>query len=340
MIVPAGFYIASGDFRVFDAPSAILFPPQWGATNPPSYEAMANFLDENGANLGARALILPYPGEKGGEKFRPYSVNLFNQPEYSASTLSGPFFHQPFGIRFATDVVNYLVANRTDEIGVLLGIASVKYVLVDLDSNFTGSPDWQWNSLVGPPYYFAKLLNEQRDLTEICNCSGFIAYRNLDFRPYVQAYNSIDPFIQSQAQPASSHLVARLGMSIQNWSVPLPENRIANLSRATNGYSVEGANGTGSMQISFGEFNSSPDVSATTSRTGESGVLPKLTSLRNPAPALHSHLLVELHRTKSSLLQLRLRHRIWVQFNHEGEYVGSNFVREWAKEWVRNVDIN
>ncbi len=151
LVAPAGFYLESGDFNVLEAPGTFGLPPQWGPTVPSAYPAMDSFLELHGGISDSRFLVLPFPGPGGGSEFGPFAINTFGLAEYEGATSVSNLFVGPLSSDYSTTVLNYLIQNRTDRIGVLLGQASVRYVLVDLQANFTGPPQWNEGSLIGSP---------------------------------------------------------------------------------------------------------------------------------------------------------------------------------------------
>jgi len=266
--VSGGFYLAQGDFDVFNAPSAYGFPPEWGATEPPSYDAMYTFLENHGGVLATRALILPYPGPNGGTSFEGFSYNLFDQQE--PGTGISPLFQQPNVLAYSYDVMSYFLENRTNDIGVLLGIASVKYVLVDLTANFSGPPRWISGSLVGSPGAFVSLLNAQTDLMSVFNSSLFDAYLNLDYQPYVQAYDGVTAVVEGVPSVPQNRTAFSWPATLSSWSAPNPPDRIENYSTLSNGYFVIASNDAGSMRI---QFNTSSDsIIATSDGWGNDGI--------------------------------------------------------------------
>ncbi len=266
---PAGFYLESGDFKVFDAPRAFGFPPQWGATVPSAYPAMYDFLQAHGGILSARALILPFPGPAGAQ-FGPFSNNLFDQSEYLGGGLTASLIAAPVPSDYTTSVLNYLVANRTDQIGVLLGEASVKYVLVDLQANFTGPPTWTWGSLVGAPSDFLRLLRSQHDLVEVYASPLFVAFQNLDYRPYVTGAAGVVDVRDGTATVPLNRTVGSWSSNPANWSVPQPPNRIAKTVPFPNGYQVYGVNNSGVLNITFA--NATDSVAGSSTRFDNGGI--------------------------------------------------------------------
>jgi hypothetical protein len=87
-------------------------------------------------------------------------------------------------------VFEHLIQNKSD-IGELLGYASVRYVVVNQESKFTGPLRRGWAGLgvVGDPQNFVRLLDKQEDLTLIVNRSDFMVYDNQKFLPRISAYD-------------------------------------------------------------------------------------------------------------------------------------------------------
>ena len=271
-LAPAGFYLESGDFRVLEAPAAIGFPPQWGATAPASFPAIYEFLRAHGADATTRALILPAPTFSGGESIPGYTVNLFNQNEYTGSVYTGPFFAVSAARQYVTTVLDYLIANRTDLLGIPLGLASVKYVFVDKELNFTGPPRWYRGSLIGAPRAFDTLLNQQRDLRIVYDDALFRVYENEDYRPYVQPYRGVTIVRQGSPAAIPNETVYRWGFGNDEWGAPVPEDQIQSITNITDAnnrtiaYVINGTDGGGNVTVRFGGNPPEGNLSSTSSR--------------------------------------------------------------------------
>lgn len=268
LVAPAGFYLESGDFNVLEAPGTFGLPPQWGPTVPSAYPAMDSFLELHGGISDSRFLVLPFPGPGGGSEFGPFAINTFGLAEYEGATSVSNLFVGPLSSDYSTTVLNYLIQNRTDRIGVLLGQASVRYVLVDLQANFTGPPQWNEGSLIGSPTTFLDLLRAQRDLEDVFNSSLFVAFLNIDYRPFVTAAPGIAVVQAGNASVPLNQTVGSWPANLSRWSMPGPANLINGIQDTTNGYEVFGVNGSGVMNITV--------LSASNTITGSS------TQLSNP----------------------------------------------------------
>ncbi len=275
--VPAQFYLGSGDFRVLEAPAAMGFPPQWGATAPPSYQDMYRFIQEHGGDQAGRVLILPFPAPLGSVTLLGYTDNLFNQPEYQASSYTGPFFAVPSSQQYVTTVLDYLIANRTDSVGISLGAASVRYVFVDKTLNFTGPPRWVWDSLVGSPDSFEALLDQQRDLRRVYEDATILVYENEDFEPLVRGYPGVLVVRGGTAGVATNETVYEWAYSRSQWSDILPPTAIAsiqNLSAAGDpkpAYLVNASGGGGNLTLQFVTDPGMAGVNASSSRLDNAG---------------------------------------------------------------------
>ncbi len=191
LIVPAGFYVSKGNFELQKIDNAMGVPSQWNVTAPASFYGIYDFLASHNGLNGERPLILPYPGQFGQDQFRDFYPFLFNQPEFTGN-LSQTFATAGGGVNsqaFVTSVMDAFILNETDNIGIPLGVASVKYIIVDKTLGFTGAPYWTWGSLVGSPQAFIHLLSFQKDITKVFENQTIVAYENLDYRPFVQGYS-------------------------------------------------------------------------------------------------------------------------------------------------------
>ncbi len=271
LIMPAGFYIATGDFRVLEAPSAFGYPPQWTAIAPDSFKAIYTFIQEHGGDQMARALVLPAPTPGGGKTLPGFSINLFNQPKYVDAPYTGPFFAVPASSEYSTSVLDYLAANRTDMIGIPLGIASVKYIFVDKQLNFSGPPRWLGESMIGSPTSFEQLLDQQRDLVRVHDDALFAAYENMDYEPYLQAYDKLVVVAQGRFGIPGSKTVYSWSLSSSNWSAPGPENRISQIINERDGYTVIAADNAGNMSIRFAANSYGTSLIASTDRLDNDG---------------------------------------------------------------------
>ena len=195
LLFAASTYLVSGDFNLSYRSEKVGLPPQWTPYANQSFYDIYYYLEGIGGLQGERPLILPTPGMDGGQLFRGLYSNLFNPsseeliPSNSTNLLAPG--QNPSGY-YSTMVLNDLVNDTTNMIGIPLGYASVEYIVVDKALDFTGPPTWKWNSLVGSPSFFMRLLSEQRDLELILNSSLFAVFKNLDYRPLVQQYTNAD----------------------------------------------------------------------------------------------------------------------------------------------------
>lgn len=261
---PASFYLSTGDFRLSEAPTQMGFPPQWSSTAPASFARISTFIQTNGGDGLARSLILPAPAFSGGNTLPGYSLNLFDQKQFQNSSYTGPFFLVPSSQAFATSVLDYLIANRTQVVGLALGQASVRFVFVDKELNFTGPPRWEWGSLVGSPKAFLDLLDQQKDLRRTYEDSLIVVFENMDFQPYVQPYRGVLLVRTGATGTRVRDKVFSWGFSKSDWGSPLPPSQIANVTPVPDGYLVTASGGAGDARI---EFNATPNSSSLTSHS-------------------------------------------------------------------------
>ncbi len=293
--VPASFYLSTGDMRIDAAPAAAGFPPAWGAHEPASFADINQFLTTHGGDSGARVLLLPAAAFAGGGTLPGYSMNLFNQPEYTGG-YTGPFFAAEPSEEYTTEVLNYLVSNRTDLIGIPLGTASVRWVVVDRELNFTGPPRWYLGSMIGDPIVFISLLNQQKDLHVAFQDQWITAYENDDYSPYVQAYPGVTLVTQGLWGNVPIRQAYRWHLDVNNWSRPVslgsPSDieplRSGNVS-AVDGYVATGPGAEGNLTIRFTPNTTWPAITATSSRFDTEGVY--VTSV--PVPVLDQEYLLE-----------------------------------------------
>jgi len=268
--IPNAFFLSTGDFRILDAARSNGFPPQWPAVSPSSFEDISRFLDARGGDQAGRVLILPSPTFQGGDSLPGYTDNLFNQEQFSSSQYTGPFFRVPSSAEYSTTVLDYLVSSRTNLIGIPLGMASVKYVVVDKQLNFTGPPRWLLGSLVGSPDSFLTLLDTQQDLVRIRNDTVLAIYENEDFRPYVQGYQGL-AVVRSGAPGAQvNETIHKWGFHRWNWSSPLPPNRIVSIVNESNGYLVIADKGN--ITIRFNTTSPTASLTSMSNRLNNGGI--------------------------------------------------------------------
>lgn len=265
-VVPAGFYIGTGDFRLFEAPARIGFPAPWAATAPPSFARIYTFLQDHGGDRDARTLVLPAPAFSGGNTLPGYSLNLFDQKRFLNSVYTGPFFLVPAAQEYATIVLDYLISNRTEEIGLALGQASVRYVFVDKELTFSGPPRWVWDSLVGAPSAFLALLEHQRDLLKVYDDPLITVYENLEFRPYIQGYPGVILLREGSAAIKVDETVFTWGFAKPAWSSPLPPTPLGDVIETPDGYLVYAPNGGGSVEVQFSTARLNSSLTAVSSR--------------------------------------------------------------------------
>ncbi len=133
--------------------------------------------------------------------FRTLWVPLTFQ-DYNALSWIDPYvFALPLGANvygypsrdLISGVLSLLCSSSTTSIGVLLGEASVKYVILDLGSPSTGNCSENGGLPSGAPTLYHFLLDNQEDLHQIEVMSGFIIYLNLDFAPRVATATQLLP---------------------------------------------------------------------------------------------------------------------------------------------------
>ncbi|MEM0135037.1 MAG: hypothetical protein QXU18_07420, partial [Thermoplasmatales archaeon] len=257
LLIPASTYMADGNFNQKYIDQNTGFPPQWAVTAPSSFYLMYAFLEENGGLYNERPLILPYPGFNGGENFKGFDPFLFDQlynpqPVNESNLLE---LGSNNGCYYSTMISNDIIDNNTNLIGIPLGYASVKYVIIDKQLNFSGPPTWYFDSLIGNPNYFFDFFEHQSDMKLVFNDSLIAVFQNEDFRPYVQGY-SYDGIIEASptvaAKPANLNL--SLSNSGQEWSLASAYG-VVNYNYSNNVYSTNSSS-FGHMSIIFGKNGS------------------------------------------------------------------------------------
>lgn len=222
LILSANSYIMDGNFNQSSISQNTGFPPQWSTTAPPSYYEIYQYLQVHDGLYNERPLILPYPGFNGGQEFRgfdPFLFDMENSSTANASNLSD--LAESPSAYYSTVVVNDLVNDSTNMIGIPLGYASVKYIIVDKSLNFSGPPAWNFGSLTGNPAYFLQILKNQSDLKLTFDNSTFAVFINENFRPYIQQYNSSSIIAYNQGQVGKDlNLGLSLNLSsIKEWTI-------------------------------------------------------------------------------------------------------------------------
>lgn len=254
LLIPAGMYMTDGNFNQKYIDQNTGFPPQWTVASPSSFNQMYAFLKNNGGLNGERPLILPYPGFNGGQNFRGFDAFLFDQP-YDPLPANGTNLinlGSNNGGYFATEIANDIIDNNTNLIGVPLGYASVKYVIIDKQLNFSMSPTWYFDSLIGNPHYFFDFFKYQSDMKLVFNNSVIAVFQNENFRPYVQGYK-YDGVIESSdtVAPNPTNLDLSLNNSGEEWGLNSAYG-VVNYSTSSNGYTLNSSS-YGNMSIIFGK---------------------------------------------------------------------------------------
>lgn len=218
LLFPANSYLSDGNFNLTSISKNTGFPPQWSPTAPSSFYEIYQYLQSHDGLYDERPLILPYPGFNGGQEFRGFDPFIFNMESSSILNASALInSEEGASIYYSTAVVNDLVNNCTNMIGIPLGYASVKYIIVDKSLNFSGLPTWDFGSLTGNPTYFMRILEDQSDLKLIFNNSTFAVFFNENFRPYVQQYTSSSVIVYNQSNNVGRDM--NLGISLNYSSV-------------------------------------------------------------------------------------------------------------------------
>lgn len=263
LIIPTNSYLVDGDFNQSKISANTLFPPQWSATTPSSFYSIYNFLKSNNGLINERPLILPYPGFNGGQEFRGFDPYIFDQ-QYTPSPPNGSSLinlGSDSSAYFSTLVINGILNNETNLIGVPLGYASVKYIIVDKQLNFSGQPKWDYGSLIGSPMYFFNFLKYQSDLRLIFNNSTFSVFLNLNYKPYVQGYNGKGLIFVNSSQVGNE---ITCNISLNNslsykWKLESAYGTI-NYDRTSNGYMVNNTK-FGNYSIYFKNNNGNGQLS-------------------------------------------------------------------------------
>ena len=217
LLLPANSYLTDGNFNLSSISQNTGFPPQWSPIAPASYYEIYQYLQVHNGLYNERPLILPYPGFNGGQEFRGFDPFLFdteNSSILNASTYIN--LERNPSAYYSTVVVNDLVNNSTNMIGIPLGYASVKYIIVDKSLNFTSLPTWYFGSMTGNPIYFMRILKNQSDLNLIFDNSTFAVFLNENFRPYVQQYTSSSVIAYNQGNVGRN---LNLGISLNYSSI-------------------------------------------------------------------------------------------------------------------------
>lgn len=116
--------------------------------------------------------------------FEDYNALSWIDPYIFAVPLGARVYGYP-NLDFISNTLEMLCSSSTTSIGVLLGEASVKYVILNLASSSTGSCSENGGLPSGSPTVYHSLLNSQTDLKPVAFQSTFIAYVNLHFQPRV-----------------------------------------------------------------------------------------------------------------------------------------------------------
>jgi len=222
LLIASSANLESGNFNLLSISHDEDFPPQWPSTAPSSFYDIYNYLQTHNALLNERPLILPYPGFNGGQEFRGFDPFLFDQ-QFSVnpnSTNLEDLGSSPSAY-YSTTVANDLINNCTNLIGIPLGYASVKYIIIDKQFNFSGPPRWDYGSLVGSPSSFMKILESQSDLRLVYNNSVISVFLNENFKPYIQQYAGSSLIAYSQQRNNESILIPTSirPQSIGNWKI-------------------------------------------------------------------------------------------------------------------------
>ncbi len=92
-------------------------------------------------------------------------------------------------LRYVNFVLTSLCEKRTNRLGELLAPASVKYVVVDLQSSQTGECQVSGLEPHGAPAVFATLVADQSDLKEIARDQDWAVFENEEFIPHLAVFD-------------------------------------------------------------------------------------------------------------------------------------------------------
>jgi hypothetical protein len=162
-----------------------------------SLSAVAAWINEARASDGFfRTLWVPITAQE-------YSALSWLDPDIFALPLGADVYGYP-NYDLIINTLDLLCGDSTNSIGVLLGEASVKYVILNTNSSSEGDCSANGGLPAGNPALFKVLLADQNDLRPITTISGFVIYLNLDFLPRVTVTTAATALLDAQSNPNST----------------------------------------------------------------------------------------------------------------------------------------
>lgn len=176
-------------------------------TTKPSVIEAATWIDAHRKEEGFfRTLWLPVDDELYD------SLRWLDRYKFTADPIT-----DPAGASYVKETWNSLLLGETTHVGSLLGLASVKYVILALESSYRNGLHMQ-----GDPRDLAKILNEQQDLELVVNNTNYLIYKNREFQPQVTVHTLIPVVEGNLVKDIQSVGLGKAIFDFEDW-VALPE---------------------------------------------------------------------------------------------------------------------
>ncbi|MGC8981873.1 MAG: hypothetical protein ACP5JU_02920 [Minisyncoccia bacterium] len=206
------------------------YPDNYIHSIPQDYYSLMMWLNDQEKNETFRYLVLPLPQQL---------IEFFNGML--------PYTTEPVPIesiqsKFMSDAITYLINNKTKNWGSIIGLASIKYIIVPFNVSSPKIAQWyvegdpkfhpEIGLATGSPHIYYSLLLNQSDLKLIKITKDYALFENLDFKPIVQSYSSA-AYISGDF--ASLSVFTNV---FNNTLLINPENNISSLERIFSNYNL------------------------------------------------------------------------------------------------------
>lgn len=179
----------------------------------PDFYQIASFIDEKRGEDVERTLWLP---------------SIYSETEIKTRFLDPYVFDTPYGLeRWFTLNLSYHLYETlwsvfekkvSTKLGSLVAPLDVRYIIVNLASKATGSPQVDFaGNLYGDPKVIAGILDNQDDLKLIVNTSQYLIYENRNFIPLLTAFNG-GFYVESTSNLSASDVI-RLFCTLPNFNI-------------------------------------------------------------------------------------------------------------------------
>jgi len=135
-----------------------------------------------------RTLWLPYSRSEVGIKVAFLDPSILVSPLRS---VDWPMLSAVNLIEYKRTLLQKIIDGHIHTLGTFLAPLGVKYVILNLASQYTGKPTIAEENVIGDPKIFFKILEKQIDLKKIITTPKYLIYENLKYAPRLTASDKV-----------------------------------------------------------------------------------------------------------------------------------------------------